>query len=94
MKILLIGHNRIGDTILSTGLINFFLNKYENSLFTIVTSSISACIFENMPKLERLIISNKEKYSLHWLNIWLQTKSIKFDSISFILLYFLKYLFN
>jgi ADP-heptose:LPS heptosyltransferase len=95
MKILLIGHNRIGDTILSTGLINFFLNKYENSLFTIVTSSISACIFENMPKLERLIISNKEKYSLHWLNIWLQTKSIKWDLIidlrSSALVYFLNY---
>ena len=95
MKILIIGYNRIGDTILSTGLINFLLNKYKNASFTIVTSSISASIFENMPQLEELIISNKEKYSLHWLKIWLRTKTIKWDLIldlrSSYLAYFLSY---
>ena len=95
MKILIIGYNRIGDTILSTGLINFLLNKYKNASFTIVTSSISASIFENMPRLEELIISNKQKYSLHWFKIWLRTKTIKWDLIldlrSSSLAYFLSY---
>ena len=81
MKILLIGYNRIGDTILSTGLINFLLNKHKNALFTIVTSSISAGIYENMPQLEQLIISDKKRYSLHWLNTWLKTRSVKWDLI-------------
>ena len=81
MKILLIGYNRIGDTILSTGLINFLLNKYKNASFTIVTSSISVSIFEDMPQLEELIIVDKKKYSLHWLEIWLKTKSVKWDLI-------------
>ena len=81
MKILLIGYNRIGDTILSTGLINFLLNKYKNASFTIVTSSISVSIFENMPQLEELIIADKKKYSLHWLEIWLKTKSVKWNLI-------------
>ena len=81
MKILLIGYNRIGDTILSTGLINFLLNKYKNASFSIVTSSISVSIFEDMPQLEELIIVDKKKYSLHWLEIWVKTKSVKWDLI-------------
>ncbi len=81
MKILLIGYNRIGDTILSTGLINFLLNKYKNASFSIVTSSISVSIFEDMPQLKELIIVDKKKYSLHWLEIWLKTKSVKWDLI-------------
>ena len=31
MKILLISYNRIGDTILSTGLIDHLLRKYDNA---------------------------------------------------------------
>jgi ADP-heptose:LPS heptosyltransferase len=47
MKILLISYNRIGDTILSTGLIDHLLRKYDNASFSIVTSSISACIYQD-----------------------------------------------
>ena len=66
MKILLISYNRIGDTILSTGLIDHLLRKYDNASFSIVTSSISACIYQDLPKLDKLIIADKKKYSLHW----------------------------
>ena len=34
-----------------------------------------------MPQLEELIIVDKKKYSLHWLEIWLKTKSVKWDLI-------------
>ena len=81
MKILIIGNNRIGDTILSTGVINFLLSKYKNALFTVVTSSISVSIYEDMPQLEKIIISNKKKYSLHWLTVWLKTRAIKWDLV-------------
>ena len=62
MKILLISYNRIGDTILSTGLINYILREYENASFSIITSSIAASIYEDMPRLDKLIIVNKQKY--------------------------------
>ena len=81
MKILLISYNRIGDTILSTGLIDHLLRKYDNASFSIVTSSISACIYQDLPKLDKLIIADKKKYSLHWFKIWNETIKISWDLV-------------
>ena len=58
MKILLISYNRIGDTILATGLISHLLDKYKDASFSIITSSISASIYQNMPRLENLFIAD------------------------------------
>ena len=81
MKILLISYNRIGDTILSTGLIAHLLKEYENVSFSIVTSSISACIYQDLPKLDKLIIADKQKYSLHWFKIWNETRKTSWDLV-------------
>ena len=81
MKILLISYNRIGDTILSTGLIDHLLKEYENVSFSIVTSSISACIYQDLPKLDKLIIADKQKYSLHWFKIWNETRKTSWDLV-------------
>jgi ADP-heptose:LPS heptosyltransferase len=81
MKILLISYNRIGDTILSTGLIDHLLKKYDNASFSIVTSSISACIYQDLPKLDNLIIADKKKYSLHWFKIWNETRKTSWDLV-------------
>ena len=81
MKILIIGHSRIGDTILSTGLINFIIEKHQDAQVTIVTSNISKDIFIDMPRLERLIIVDKQKYAKHWIKIWSSVKNIKWDLI-------------
>ena len=81
MKILLISYNRIGDTILSTGLIDHLLRKYDNVSFSIVTSSISACIYQDLPKLDKLIIVDKKKYSMHWFKIWNETRKTPWDLI-------------
>ena len=81
MKILLISYNRIGDTILSTGLINYLLREYENASFSIITSSISASIYQDMPRLDKLIIVNKQKYSIHWLKIWNKVRKSRWDLV-------------
>jgi len=81
MKILLISYNRIGDTILSTGLINHLLEKYENASFSIITSTISKSIYQDMPRLDRLIIADKQKYSMHWFKIWNETRKSSWDLV-------------
>ena len=70
MRILFIGPTRVGDTILATSIINHYINKYKSSEFTVVTSSVSQNLFKKMPQLKSLIIVNKMRFSLHWLNIW------------------------
>ena len=81
MKILLISYNRIGDTIIATGLISHLLEKYENASFSIITSSISASIYQNMPRLENLFIADKQKYSMHWFRIWNFSRKTKWDLV-------------
>ena len=70
MKILFIGPTRIGDTILSTSIINFYLQKYDDCSFSIITSPFARDIYTNMPRLSKILVVNKKKYGLHWLDIF------------------------
>ena len=81
MNILLIGYSRIGDTILSTSLINYLIISNPNSKFTIVTSSISKDIFRDMPQMKDIIVIDKEKNSKHWFKIWQKTKNTSWDLV-------------
>ena len=56
MKILVISSNLIGDTILSTGVIQHFLNKHSNSKFTFVIGPTASQVYDNFPNLEKRII--------------------------------------
>jgi len=79
MKILIINYNRIGDSVLSTALINHLLEEYPNSKISIVTSSISKELFKKMPRLDNLIVIDKRKYSLHWFDLWKLVINQKWD---------------
>ena len=68
MKILFIGPTRIGDTILSTSIINFYLQKYDDCSFSVITSPF-AKDYTNMPRLSGNFVVNKKRYGLHWLDI-------------------------
>ena len=81
MKILVISSNLIGDTILSTGVIQFFLKKYDNSKFTFVIGPTSSQLYDHFPNLDRRIIVQKKKYNFHWLKIIKDCLFIKWDII-------------
>ena len=81
MNILFIGPTRIGDTILASSIINFLIDQNNQSKFTIVTSSFSKGLYEKMPNLERIIVINKKKYGLHWLNVWRSCIIKKWDLV-------------
>ena len=49
MNILVISSNLIGDNILSTGIINYFLEKHSNSKFTLVVGPSAAPLYGNFP---------------------------------------------
>jgi len=70
VKILVISSNLIGDNILSTGVVQFFLNKYSNAKFTFVIGPSAGQIYDNFPNLERIIKIKKKKYNYHWLEIF------------------------
>ena len=70
MNILIISSNLIGDNILSTGIIKYFIDRNPNSKLTIIVGPSAAQIYKNFPNLNKLIIINKQKFELHWFEIW------------------------
>lgn len=72
MRILFITATRIGDAILSTGLLSHLIDRYPDALITIATGPAAAPLFEAMPGLERVIVLRKRRFSLHWLDLWRQ----------------------
>ena len=95
MKILVISSNLIGDTILSTGVINYFSNKYPETKFTFVIGPSAKSIFKNFKSVETIITVSKKRYNMHWLDIISNCYGKKWDIIidfrSSLLSYFLKH---
>ena len=81
MKILVISSNLIGDTVLSTGVIEDFIKKYPNSKLTIVIGPSAAQIYEHAPNLDKIIIIKKKKFNLHWFEIYKKCFFNKWDII-------------
>jgi heptosyltransferase-3 len=70
MDILFVTATRIGDAVLSTGLLQFLIERYPRARLTIAAGPIAAPLFEAVPRLERLIIVEKRRWALHWLPLY------------------------
>ena len=81
MNILVISSNLIGDSILSTGIIKDFIDRYPNSKLTVIVGPSSKQVYVNFPNLNQLITIKKQKYELHWLEIWKKCFFVKWDII-------------
>tara|TARA_B100000029_G_scaffold515294_1_gene621581 strand:+ start:1796 stop:2725 length:930 start_codon:yes stop_codon:yes gene_type:complete len=81
LKILFISSNLIGDSILSTGVLSYLIEKYPNSKITVVSGPTSRQLFENFPNLERIVAIKKMKYNLHWIVMWSKIINNKWDLI-------------
>ncbi|MFM7303292.1 MAG: glycosyltransferase family 9 protein, partial [Alphaproteobacteria bacterium] len=81
MRILFISSTRIGDAVLSTGLLDHLMRAHPEARFTIVCGRVAEGVFRRMPRLERLISLEKRPYSLHWLEIWGQAAATRWDLV-------------
>ena len=79
-RLLFITSTRLGDAVLSTGLLDYLLSRGEVST-TLVCGSVSAEIFECVPGLERLIVLEKKPVKRHWWILWHQTVGTYWDLV-------------
>ncbi len=70
MKILFITSTRVGDAILSTGLLDHLIDVYPGAKITVACGPAAAALFGTVPGLERIIVLDKMAFSLHWLRLW------------------------
>jgi ADP-heptose:LPS heptosyltransferase len=72
--ILFVTGSRIGDAILTSGLIKRLHDEIPHARFTIAAGAPSAPLFAATPRLERLIVIRKRKWGGHWVSLWLKTR--------------------
>lgn len=80
-RILFIAPNRIGDAILTTGVLSHLVVTYPDAHFTIACSPLNVALFKGVPRLERIIILKKQPYKKHWWQFWLATVGTRWDLI-------------
>lgn len=80
-RILFITSTRIGDAILSTGLLKYLVDQHPQAHFTIATGEVAAPLFAAVPRLERVIIVRKQPYKRHWIWLWRQCAGTRWDQI-------------
>jgi ADP-heptose:LPS heptosyltransferase len=79
--ILFITATRIGDAVLSSGLIKFLADQIPNARFTIVSGPLAAPLFAHVPGLDRVIVMEKGKGKGHWFKLWNQVRYRKWGLV-------------
>jgi ADP-heptose:LPS heptosyltransferase len=72
--ILFITSTRIGDAVLSSGLLKRLHDEIPNARFTIATGEPAAPLFREMPRLDEVLVVRKQKGGGHWFKLWGQVR--------------------
>ncbi len=80
-RVLVISSTRIGDAILSSGLIAHIMKTWPDARLTLALGPLAAPLFRAVPGLERLIVMAKRKGGGHWVSLWRQTASQSWDLV-------------
>lgn len=73
MRILFVSATRIGDAVLTTGLLGHLIAANPGARVTVACGPAAAELFEAVPGIERVIRLEKMVASLHWLGLWVLT---------------------
>jgi ADP-heptose:LPS heptosyltransferase len=79
--ILFVTSNRIGDAVLSSGLIKRLSDEIPNARFTVVAGPVAAPLFEEIPTLDRIITLAKTKNHGHWFELWRNVRSTRWGLV-------------
>ncbi len=81
MDILFVTATRIGDAVLSTGLVSYLIDRYPGARLTIAAGPAAAPLFEAVPGGERVMIVEKRRWSLHWLPLYARVAARHWDLV-------------
>jgi heptosyltransferase III len=81
MRILFITSNRVGDAVLSTGLLDYLVGRYPMARITIACGPYAAGVFARMPNRERTLVLEKRPWNLHWIPFWAWATARRWDLV-------------
>ncbi|MEO9190687.1 MAG: glycosyltransferase family 9 protein [Acetobacteraceae bacterium] len=70
MRILFITANRVGDAVLSTGLLDHLIRVHPDAAITVACGPEAVGVFARMPNWTRTIVLTKRRWNAHWLGLW------------------------
>lgn len=79
--ILFITATRIGDAVLSSGLIKRLSDEIPDARFTIVAGPAAAPLFAHVPNLDRVIALEKSRTGGHWFDLWRQVRQTRWGLV-------------
>ncbi len=79
MRLLFITSNRLGDAILSTGLLGYYIKQHPGAEVTVVCGKVPAPLFRNIPEVVEIIAVAKEPFAAHWLKLYGRLFGNKWD---------------
>ena len=81
MRILFITATRIGDAVLSTGLLDHLLRAHPAARFTVACGPAAEGVFARMPRRDATLVVVKRRLDLHWLALWRRTAGTLWDLV-------------
>jgi ADP-heptose:LPS heptosyltransferase len=81
MRLLFITATRIGDAVLTTGLLDRLCRAHPGIGVTVACGAPAAPLFRALPELERVIVLDKRRWGLHWLGLWSQVVDKRWDIV-------------
>lgn len=70
MNILFVTSSRIGDAVISCGILEYLRLQYPKARITVACGGVAEGVFTRLPGLERLIVFEKERFDAHWFRLW------------------------
>ncbi len=81
MRVLFVTATRIGDAVLSTGILSHLVERCPGARLTIAAGPLAAPLFAAVPGLERLIVVEKRRFGQHWLSLYRTVGARRWDIV-------------
>ena len=81
MRILFVTSNRVGDAVLSTGLLSVLIARHPDARITVACGPDAAGLFQRMPGLDAIWATEKRPYNRHWLGLWARAARVQWDLV-------------
>mgnify|MGYP001179135081 CR=1 FL=1 len=81
MRILFITSTRIGDAILSSGVLAHLIETYPGAGITVACGPLAAPLFRHAPGVDRVHVMRKRRFAGHWLSLLAATIGISWDLV-------------
>lgn len=80
-RVLFISANRIGDCVISSGIIREILRQVPDARITLVHGRPASPLFRAAPGIEHIILFDKKPLGLHWFDIWRKTVGVRWTMV-------------